>query len=536
MEQDQGEAVTIVTAEDHTFELREDVLNSVLMKNDIKDKKIVVVSVAGAFRKGKSFLLNFMLRYLESQGSPDWLGDEKQPLKGFSWRGGSERDTTGILIWNKVFPLTLPSGEEIAVLLMDTQGAFDSTSTVKECATVFALSTMLSSIQVYNLSQNIQEDDLQHLELFTEYGRLAMEGSDDKPFQKLMFLVRDWSFPYEAKFGIEGGQYILNRRLEISEKQHPQLQQLRKHIRSCFKEVECFLMPHPGFEVATSPNFDGRLSDIRDEFKQYLQDFVQLLLSPSNVIPKQIGGRDITAKDLINYFKVYVEIFKGGELPEPKSMLNATAEANNLSAAANSKEYYNTEMEKVCGGDRPYINRDALHRMHFEIRQNALLKFSETKKMGNEELEHTYKEKLVKEIDEMYESFVKFNDGKQIAHAIRTPATLLFVIFICYINSTLLQVIGLEAFAVFINLFMVMAVVALALWGYSRYTGEAQHIGLFIDNLVNVALNNFIFPSQKQIAQALLRSAENATSNATVPETLRSPGELHKSSLHRRAK
>ncbi|GBM40671.1 hypothetical protein AVEN_159648-2-1, partial [Araneus ventricosus] len=68
------------------------------------------------------------------------------------------------------------------------------------------------------------------------------------------------------------------------------------------------------------------------------------------------------------------------------------------------------------------------------------------------------------------------------------------------------------------------------------YTGEAQHIGLFIDNLVNVALNNFIFPSQKQIAQVLLRGAENAISNATASETLQSPGELHKSSLHRRAK
>ncbi|GFQ98686.1 atlastin, partial [Trichonephila clavata] len=147
MEQDRGEAVTIVTAEDHTFELNEDVLNSVLMKNDIKDKKIVVVSVAGAFRKGKSFLLNFMLRFLEAQGNPDWLGEDDQPLKGFSWRGGSERDTTGILIWNKVFPLTLPSGEEIAVLFDGHTRAFDSTSTVKECATVFALSTMLSSIQ-----------------------------------------------------------------------------------------------------------------------------------------------------------------------------------------------------------------------------------------------------------------------------------------------------------------------------------------------------------------------------------------------------
>ena len=31
---------------------------------------------------------------------------------------------------------------------MDTQGAFDSQSTVKDCATIFALSTMTSSIQV----------------------------------------------------------------------------------------------------------------------------------------------------------------------------------------------------------------------------------------------------------------------------------------------------------------------------------------------------------------------------------------------------
>lgn len=89
-------------------------------------------------------------------------------MDGFSWRGGSERDTTGILMWSEVFKATLNNGEKIAIVLLDTQGTFDSESTVKDCATVFALSTMLSSIQIYNLSQNIQEDDLQHLQVIFE--------------------------------------------------------------------------------------------------------------------------------------------------------------------------------------------------------------------------------------------------------------------------------------------------------------------------------------------------------------------------------
>ena len=86
---------------------------------------------------------------------------------------------------------------------------FSLFSTVRDCATIFALSAMLSSVLVYNLTSNIQEDDLQHLQLFTEYGRLALEDSGETPFQKLMFLVRDWSYPYENDFGLDGGKDIL---------------------------------------------------------------------------------------------------------------------------------------------------------------------------------------------------------------------------------------------------------------------------------------------------------------------------------------
>ena len=58
---------------------------------------------------------------------------------------------------------------------MDTQGAFDNQSTVKDCATIFALSTMITSVQVYNLSQMIQENDLQHLQVII-YEVVVMDG------------------------------------------------------------------------------------------------------------------------------------------------------------------------------------------------------------------------------------------------------------------------------------------------------------------------------------------------------------------------
>lgn len=118
---------------------------------------------------GKSFLLGFFLRYLRAQyvskDVSNWLGDPNESLKGFSWKGGSKSDTSGILIWSEVFLHDAKNGDKIAIILMDTQGVFDNKSTVKDNTVIFALSTMVSSVQIYNVQNNIQEDDLQHLQV-----------------------------------------------------------------------------------------------------------------------------------------------------------------------------------------------------------------------------------------------------------------------------------------------------------------------------------------------------------------------------------
>lgn len=46
------------------FELQSDELEKLLEDNNVRDHNIAVISIAGAFRKGKSFMLSFFLRYL----------------------------------------------------------------------------------------------------------------------------------------------------------------------------------------------------------------------------------------------------------------------------------------------------------------------------------------------------------------------------------------------------------------------------------------------------------------------------------------
>ncbi|XP_065446019.1 atlastin-2 isoform X6 [Chrysemys picta bellii] len=464
--------IVLAHEDDHNFELDEEALENILLQEHIKDLNIVVVSVAGAFRKGKSFLLDFMLRYMYNKNSSCWIGGNNEPLTGFTWRGGCERETTGIQIWSEVFVIDKSDGTK-----------------------------------VYNLSQNIQEDDLQHLQLFTEYGRLAMEEIYQKPFQTLMFLIRDWSYPYEHSYGLEGGKKFLEKRLQVKQNQHEELQNVRKHIRSCFSNLGCFLLPHPGLKVATNPNFDGRLNDIDDDFKRELRDLVPLLLAPENLVEKEISGS-----------KAYIKIYQGEALPHPKSMLQATAEANNLAAVAGAKDTYNKGMEQVCGGDKPYIAPSDLERQHQGFKESAVKQFCSVKKMGGEEFCRRYQDQLEAELDEIYANFVKHNDGKNIFYAARTPATLFAVMFAMYIISGLTGFLGMNSIASLCNLIMGLALISLCTWAYVKYSGEFREVGTAIDQIAEALWEQVLKPLSDNLMEDNMRQSVTNSIKAGLTE------------------
>eukprot|EP00092_Neocalanus_flemingeri_P026980 GFUD01029254.1.p1 GENE.GFUD01029254.1~~GFUD01029254.1.p1 ORF type:complete len:647 (+),score=136.47 GFUD01029254.1:235-2175(+) len=403
-----GQSVQILKKEDDnstSFTLDLPVVKQVFENPLIKDKPICIITVAGAMRTGKSFLLSQMLNHLSNEDVPK--------VNGFPWKGGMMRYTSGVHLWTDPFIVKGAEGEELAVFLMDTQGTFDHKTTVKENMTVFALSTMTSSHLMYNLMHVIREDHLQHLQLFTEYGRLALKSSGTTPFQKLHFLVRDWHYPHDAPFGSEGGQIVLDRLLNTTEEQPLEIRKLREHIISSFTDLDCFLFPYPGPKVAEDPTFTGSAEEMDPRFAKYINEFISQTLAIENLQPKRIAGKIVRSREMVDYFQKYLEIFNGDEIPEPKSIFDTTAEVTNLHALSEAKEKYIENMGalKQSAASQALVEVDLLTK-HDQSMKESIEMFIEQSKFGGEAFAKHYQDELVKEILSKFDYFKNLNDSK----------------------------------------------------------------------------------------------------------------------------
>lgn len=157
------------------------------------------------------------------------------------------------------------------------------------------------------------------------------------PFQKLLFLVRDWSFPHEYSYGWKGGEALLQKRLATSDKQHPELRSLREHIMACFEDIDCLLMPFPGMQIYKNAEFDGRLCDLEVDFQNNLRELVPQLLAPENLVAKKVNDQVVTVGEFFAYLGGYVKTFQGNQLPTALNVGDAMASVFNDSALSSLK-------------------------------------------------------------------------------------------------------------------------------------------------------------------------------------------------------
>lgn len=442
-----GKAIQIVGIE-NGIQLYKDKLSDIVSPIN---HPIVVWSVVGAFRTGKSFLLDLLIRCLDAlergtvpidcleggklrggmvtqrkcQIERDQLvvETERDIESGFSWRSGRHRCTVGIWMWSRPFII---NGQ--AILLIDTQGMFDSTLGSHATASIFGLSTLLSSIQVYNVDKRIQEDNLQHLALFSEYARLAhRDAGDGDGFSKLWFLVRDWqNFDTTVLCDTDEEKIASMKKYcdeVMEERKSVELEDVRKQIRNTFPSLNCWLLPHPGLDVCKA-RYDGSLRQIRMEFRNLLSKFAEKLVNESS--------RSMTSREFLMYSESYTEVFsKGDAFPKATHIFNATIQVNEDIAIQKAIEQYECDMKLTD----QYMLEETLQSRHLLALEQAHNTFIALASFGMERDRSESIERLQRQLENQYDNLKQHNTSLKPyrnAEWYVVPVTIALLSWICH--------------------------------------------------------------------------------------------------------
>lgn len=458
-----GEALQIMAISDDNSQitLNEENLKTVISELSATGVEAVsVISVVGAFRAGKSFLLDVFLRYLRNtsgdedafpedpNGTPEWLtcGGTQPRLTegagepGFSWRSGRERTTTGLWMFSKPFVrVNATTGECTNVLLMDTQGMFDMQTPPALTAAIFGLSTLISSYQIYNIPRQIQEDTLQQLHFFTEFSLCALReyrasrsasspsASEDggRPFQQLDFLVRDWAHfdeNWSLNRCIEEMDHVLEDSLVVNVRDAG----TREQIRAMFDKISCFLLPHPGTDM-TKPNYDGDLSIVEPGFIKLLSVYCHHVLD-EGIHAKKVQGQLVSATMLGHYIRAFAKCFIDGQVPEALTLVEAMSSTTNLCAREKATKQYRAKMEESCGPSKEFVEDAALEAPHQAAHTEAMTLFDSLATFGKEEDRAAARKELDESIAEAKKQMLRENAMKMDQSLVRyAPAVLILV-------------------------------------------------------------------------------------------------------------
>ncbi|XP_064425426.1 atlastin-2 isoform X2 [Latimeria chalumnae] len=308
--------------------LFENVLEDCLLDDAVKDLPVFVISVIGDQRTGKSFLLNYILRYLRNQRKQNWMGKEDETLTGFGWKPGSEGTTSGIMILKKPFVVDSSIGK-VAVLLVDMEGLQNLSSSKKRLTKLATITRLVSTLQIFNVMRNLKESDLANFELFAYVASKAEESSPvpeegtpspEKETPETLnlgipavhFVVRDF---IERKSGFEEGQRHLESRLKgkAAGNRWASLCELMKGV-----PMKCFLMLYPGDSVSEDETYKGQTKGMKSEFKDQLNAYISSLLSDDFI--KEAVSSKRTCKDLETRTKAVVEKLQKKKIKYPSPL------------------------------------------------------------------------------------------------------------------------------------------------------------------------------------------------------------------------
>jgi len=373
-------------------ELDEGVLEEMTRRlAEFSGARVAVISVIGAFRTGKSFLLDLFLRYLRhddvdlggaehwpprGQGAtcrpPRWLtawGDAIRNEEGFKFAGGMDVCTEGIWVWSEPF-LRRVEGRDVVLLLLDTQGAWDPIMTEEQSATIFGLTSLLSSKQIYNINMQIQRDRVENLAYFMRFAQAALRASDaagvqtgdlDRPFQSLDFLVRDWA-NFEDEWSVEQCRAQMREHLDRHLNPNRVTEgTTAEALYSMFGQINCFCLPHPGTKIQKSA-WTGQISDIDVDFLRFVDIYIRETFS-QGLQPKTVLGAELTTNTFPHVLRHFVVAFHNAA-PSAVPFCQAMTNFMVLAAKNSAMTTYSDRMDVAFGAAPEGLELDAFRTLH----------------------------------------------------------------------------------------------------------------------------------------------------------------------------
>ncbi|VVU94869.1 Guanylate-binding protein, N-terminal domain [seawater metagenome] len=397
------------------------------------DMPVSIISIIGAFRTGKSFILNILLKFLESYSSniisttnSNNIIDKLQTVpgnkncfgSGFVWCNGIESQTMGIWIWNRPIIYNHPKDGKIAIVLMDTQGLFDLNTNQKKTITLFGMSALISSHVIYNVDKRIQEDNLQHLALFSAYGQLVNKSIDKgKCLQTLQFLVRDWQNFDEMDTNQELGEFktFSERYLEqiFCLRSSKDLNNTRNQIMNCFEKITCSFLPHPGLK-ATSSSFKGNFKELNKDFIKNVKNYINETFIENSLDTKKVGGIEIKANEIFNLIKNYLTIFQNEKgFPKATTILESTIMIQHSIAIEKGLSHFRDSMESHNYNNPYYLLPNQFNNLIHKNMLSSCDIFLKNCTLGDSNVIQNSKIILENRIEEQSGLYRKLNDERR---------------------------------------------------------------------------------------------------------------------------
>ena len=336
------------------------------------DSNLAVVSIAGIYRSGKSYLLNRLL------GRQD----------GFEIGPNITSCTKGIWIWGDTVKLNNKNTE---VLIIDTEGlasAFEDRNENIDII-IFCLSVLLSSLFIYNSMKNIDESAIESLALVLNFAKKIQSKYNSlndyaNNFPSFLWVLRDFALELVDEKGkaISAKQYMENALKEENTnmmsyneynkgiiEEINKKNEIRKIIKLFFRERDCYTLIRPIHDEKKLKIIDQiPQEELRPEFLSQMNSLVEKVFD--NIRPKNINGGFMNGPMFLNLAKMYVESLNSDELPNINTSWKIVIDSQMKSAFDSGLEYYMNEMNNL--DYKNFLTSEKIYKEHYEIREKSL--------------------------------------------------------------------------------------------------------------------------------------------------------------------